>query len=112
VESLATNVERLKAYKARLILFPRKAGQHKTLDSSKEEVQGHKDAKLVSSTRFGLPIVHADKAFKEISKDDMPEEIEGGAYRALREARAEKRYLGARQKRQREKADEEAAAKK
>jgi len=111
-ESLATNVERLKAYKARLILFPRKAGQHKTLDSSKEEVQSHKEAKLISSTRFELPIVHADKAIKEISKDDMPEAIEGGAYRQLREARSEKRYKGAREKRAKEKADEEAAAKK
>jgi len=112
VESLATNVERLKAYKARLILFPRKAGQHKKLDSSKEEVQSHKEAKLLTSTRFGLPIVHADKEIKEISKDDMPEPIEGGAYKKLRESRAEARYLGARAKRTKEKADEEAAAKK
>jgi large subunit ribosomal protein L13e len=33
-ESLAVNVERLKAYRARLILFPRKLGQVKKGDSS------------------------------------------------------------------------------
>jgi len=37
-ESLAVNVARLKAYNSRLILFPRKAGQYKKGDASKEEV--------------------------------------------------------------------------
>ena len=42
----------------------------------------------------------------------MPEPIEGGAYRKLRDARSDARYLGKREKRAREKADEAAAAKK
>lgn len=38
-ESLATNVERLKAYKARLVVFPRKAGKIKAGDASVEETK-------------------------------------------------------------------------
>ncbi|KAE8453637.1 hypothetical protein EG329_009148 [Mollisiaceae sp. DMI_Dod_QoI] len=109
-ESLAINVERLKAYQARLILFPRKLGQHKKGDASKEEVSAVKET--VSRVKQGLPIVNAAAGFTEISTDDKPEPIEGGAYRKLREARSEKRYLGVREKRAKEKADEAAAAKK
>merc|ERR1711977_271679 len=46
-ETLTTNVARLKAYKARLILFPRKSGQHKKLDSSAEDVKSASDTKNV-----------------------------------------------------------------
>ncbi|KAI9732264.1 MAG: 60S ribosomal protein L13 [Claussenomyces sp. TS43310] len=110
VESLKVNVARLKEYRARLILFPRKAGQPKAGDASKEEVAGAKNT--VTYTKTALPIVGLDKEIKEISKSDMPAAIEGGAYRKLRESRAEARYAGAKEKRQKEKADEAAAAKK
>ena len=53
-ESLTVNVERLKAYRARLILFPRKLGQHKTGDASKEDV---KDVKAITHVKAGLPIL-------------------------------------------------------
>jgi large subunit ribosomal protein L13e len=109
-ESLAVNVERLKAYRARLILFPRKLGQVKKGDSSKEDVSAAKNT--VSSLKVALPIVNAAAGISEIKKSDLPEPIEGGAYRKLREARSEARYLGKREKRAREKADEAAAAKK
>jgi large subunit ribosomal protein L13e len=109
-ESLSANVARLKEYRARLILFPRKIGQHKKGDASKEEVSGAKDT--VSRLKHGLPIVHVHATVEEISKSDMPEPIEGGAYRKLREARSEARNLGKREKRAKEKADEAAAAKK
>ncbi|KAH6678383.1 putative 60S ribosomal protein L13 [Halenospora varia] len=109
-ESLAVNVERLKAYRARLILFPRKLGQHKKGDASKEEVSNVKD--VVSSVRSGLPITNAESGFAEIKKGDVPSAVEGGAYRKLRDARAEARNLGKREKRAKEKADEAAAAKK
>jgi large subunit ribosomal protein L13e len=42
-ESLSVNVARLKEYRARLILFPRKIGQHKKGDASKEEVSNAKE---------------------------------------------------------------------
>jgi len=109
-ESLTVNVARLKEYRARLILFPRKLGQHKKGDASKEEVSGVKDS--VSRLKHGLPIVHADTAIKEIKKSDLPEPVEGGAYRKLRDARSEARNAGKREKRAKEKADEAAAAKK
>ena len=108
-ESLAINVARLKAYRERLILFPRKLGQHKNGDASKEDV---KDIKSVSSFKVALPIVSINKEIVEIKKSDLPAAIEGGAYRKLRESRSEARYAGIREKRAREKADEAAAAKK
>lgn len=92
-----------------MILFPRKSGQHKTGDASKEDVSAVKNT--LSSVRAGLPIVHASP-ITEISKSDMPAAIEGGAYRKLRDSRSEARYQGRREKRAREKADEAAAAKK
>jgi len=109
-ESLAVNVERLKAYRARLILFPRKLGQPKKGDASKEDVSAAKNT--VSSLKVALPIVNAAVGVSEIKKSNLPEPIEGGAYRKLREARSEARNLGKREKRAREKADEAAAAKK
>lgn len=41
----------------------------------------------------------------------MPAPTEGGAYIALRQARANKRHAGAREKREREKAEAETAKK-
>jgi len=113
VESLSVNVARLKEYRARLILFPRKAGQHKADDATKEDVSAAKKAgHAVKRTKLALPIVNRDTEIKEISKSDMPAAIEGGAYRKLRDSRAEARYLGAKEKRAKDKADEAAAAKK
>jgi large subunit ribosomal protein L13e len=111
-ESLTANVERLKAYKARLILFPRKSGQHKKLDSSKEDLQAAKDA----TRKVGavLPIdtgVGVKHGVSEVKRSEMPESTEGGAYRKLRDMRSEARLVGVREKRAKQKA-EEAEAKK
>jgi large subunit ribosomal protein L13e len=111
-ESLSANVERLKAYKARLILFPRKSGQHKKLDSTKDDLKAVKDA--VRNVGAVLPIesgVGVKHGVKEVKTSEMPESTEGGAYRTLREARSEARLVGVREKRARLKA-EEAEAKK
>jgi len=110
VESLAVNVARLKAYQSRLILFPRKIGQHKKGDASKEDVKDVKNT--VTRVKHGLPIIHAATEIREIKKSDMPEGVEGGAFRKLRDARSDARNVGKREKRAREKADEAAAAKK
>lgn len=112
MESLATNVARLKTYRARLILFPRKAGKHKKEDSSKEDVEAARKAEHVKYTHQALPIATLDRGIKEIKKSEMPAPIEGGAYRKLREARSEARLVGKREKRAKDKADEAAAAKK
>jgi large subunit ribosomal protein L13e len=109
-ESLSVNVARLKAYRARLILFPRKLGQHKKEDASKEDLSTAKSG--VTRVKHGLPIINVEHEIKEISKGDMPAAIEGGAYRKLRDARSEARLVGKREKRAKDKADEAAAAKK
>lgn len=107
-ESLAVNVARLKAYQERLILLPRRSNAPKKGDTKTDLSKVNKVA-LVSSA---LPIAPTDVAVKEIKKSDMPAAIEGGAYRALREARSKKRYQGAKEKREREKAEAEDAKKK
>ena len=112
-ESLMANVERLKAYQARLIVFPRRIGQHKKTDSSKEEIEAHKeDGKVVRRTHSVLPIINEarEKAISEIKRDEMGEGEEG-AYRRLRTARSDARLVGVREKRAKLKKDEEAAKK-
>jgi len=113
-ESLALNVERLKAYQARLIIFPRRIGQHKKTDSSKEEVDAHKEeGKITRKTHSVLPIINEarEKAIGETKKGEMGEG-ESAAYRKLRDARSEARLVGVREKRAKAKDDEATAAKK
>ena len=114
MESLAANVARLKAYRERLILFPRKSGQHKQ-DDSKEELAALAKGEQTTSikTHHALPIVNQarEEAIGEVSKSDMPEGEEG-AYRKLRDARSEARLVGVREKRAKAKAEEAAATKK
>ncbi|KAG9781387.1 Large ribosomal subunit protein eL13 [Exophiala dermatitidis] len=114
-ESLATNVARLQAYKARLILFPRKSGQHKKLDSSAEEVKLAEDeSKTIKKVSTAIPIdsgVGLKHGFSEISKGDLPKGEEN-AYRKLRIARSDARLMGVRAKRAKAKADAEEAKKK
>lgn len=102
-ESLAANVARLKAYKERLVVFPRKAGKPKSGDSKETDVSN-----IVASSAAALPIVPYSQAVTEIKKSDMPKQIEGGAYVKLRSVRAEKRNQGSREKRAKDKAEAEA----
>lgn len=113
-ESLAMNVERLKAYQARLILFPRRNGQHKKPDSSKEEIaENTKEGQITRKTGLALPIANItrEEAISEVNRSDMPEGTEN-AYRKLREARSEARLVGVREKRAKAKAEEATATKK
>merc|ERR1712000_423296 len=103
----APTVERLKAYKERLIVFPRKSNNPKKGDTKTNPREVEK-ATLISNA---LPIAPTDQAIKEIKKSDMPAPIEGGAYMKLRYVRAIKRSQGARDKREREKAEAETAKK-
>ncbi|EXJ94267.1 50S ribosomal protein L13e [Capronia coronata CBS 617.96] len=114
-EALATNVARLQAYKARLILFPRKSGQHKKLDSSAEDVKlAEEESKIVKKVAATIPIdsgVGLKHGFSEVSKGDLPKGEES-AYRKLRVARSDARLVGVREKRAKAKADAEEAKKK
>ncbi|KAL9633310.1 MAG: hypothetical protein Q9164_004773 [Protoblastenia rupestris] len=114
IESLTANVERLKTYRARLILFPRKSGQYKKSDSSKEEVEAAMTREgMAHKTHHVMPVLNIAKeeAVGEVKRSEMPKGTEK-AYRTLRDARSEARLVGVREKRAKAKADEASAAKK
>jgi large subunit ribosomal protein L13e len=100
-------VARLKAYRERLILLPRKSNAPKKGDT-KTDLSKVNTASAISAV---LPIAPTDIAVKEIKKSEMPAPLEGGAYTTLRLARSNKRYQGAREKRARDKAEAESAKK-
>jgi large subunit ribosomal protein L13e len=118
-ETLTLNVSRLKTYKSRLILFPRKSGQHKKLDSKAEDVKLASDeskiARKIGRILGGvLPIdsgVGIKHGFSEVKKGDLPKGEEA-AYVKLRTLRAEARYVGVREKRAKAKEEAEEAKKK
>ncbi|KAK1836764.1 ribosomal protein L13e-domain-containing protein [Podospora conica] len=106
-EGLAANVERLKAYKARLILFPKKSNKPKKTDTPKDQ----QSAETTQNTRAAFQLVDNIAAgFSEIKKSELPKST--GAYKALRKARSDGKLVGVREKRAKDKADAEAAAKK
>ncbi|KAG0172969.1 60S ribosomal protein L13 [Apophysomyces sp. BC1034] len=104
-ESLELNVQRLKAYKAKLIVFPRKAAAPKKGDSEAAEV-----ASAVQFRGAILPIEQAAPAAE--ARAITAEEKKVNAFMKLRYARSAARTLGAREKRARDKAEEEANKKK
>ena len=106
-ESLSANVARLKAYKEKLILLPRKSNAPKKGDT-KTDVSKINKATLINSV---MPIAPTDIAVKEIKKGEMPAPVEGGAYHKLRMARSEARLAGPRAKRAKDAAEAETAKK-
>lgn len=102
-ESLAANVARLKAYKERLIVFPRRSNAPKKGDTKTNP----REVERATYINDALPVVNEVPGFKEISKADLPAPIEGGAYAKLRYVRAIKRSQGAREKRARDAAEAE-----
>jgi len=93
VEGLQANVQRLKEYRSKLIVFPRKSGKG---GSSAEEV--------ATATQTAQLPVRQDYAFGEF---DAPraiteEEKKHSVFQALRMARANKKLAGGRAKRARE----------
>ncbi|KAK7203767.1 ribosomal protein L13e [Myxozyma melibiosi] len=107
VEGLEANVARLKEYQAKLILFPRKAGKPKAGDADAAAIA---EASQIKSVAAALPIV---QPVPETAPRAITEEAKSvNAYRTLREARSEARYLGIRAKRAKDKADEAAEKKK
>lgn len=105
-EGLAANVERLKSYKARLIVFPKRNNKAKKADTPAGERSGETTQSIKGA--FGLEDVVAS-GFSEIKKSDIPKTT--GAYKALRKARSDAKLVGVREKRVKDKADAEAAKK-
>jgi len=103
VEGKTVNIERLKAYKGRLVVFPRKAGKPKKGDSSLDDLKA-------STTRQTLAL--PPSAVPEGPRKITQEEREFNAYKTLRNNRAEARFEGVRKIRAAKKEEEEAAKKK
>ncbi|XP_068640027.1 large ribosomal subunit protein eL13z-like [Aristolochia californica] len=91
LESLQANVQRLKTYKAKLVIFPRRSGKFKNGDSSREE--------LASATQVQgeyLPITAEEPRVELVNV--TPEMKSFKAYQKLRIERTNKRHQGARLK--------------
>ncbi|KAI9719777.1 MAG: hypothetical protein M1812_003265 [Candelaria pacifica] len=113
-ESLSTNVERLKSYQARLILFPRRSGQPKKGDAPAEEVKKAQKGEIDVARHLhnAQPIKNVTTIGEAFSERKELGEGEKEAYRRLRDARSEARLVGVREKRAKAKAEEAQAAKK
>ena len=111
-ESLAANVERLKTYKGRLVLFPRKTKSPKDGEASAEDVKKHRESGHEGKTK------RTHSAFPITNKHTIQEgkvadfESEPAAYRKLRDSRSEARLVGVREKRAKAKEEEATANKK
>ncbi|KAF3926213.1 hypothetical protein ABW21_db0209186 [Orbilia brochopaga] len=108
-EGLALNVQRLKEYKDKLILFPRRAGRPKHGDASNEDVASARSTKSQPlSTLFSIDSVDKTVQERAITSEDKETE----AYKKLRLARSNAKYVGVRAKRAKAKEEAEAASKK
>lgn len=122
LESLQTNIQRLKEYRSKLILFPRKASKPKKGDSDVSRV-GH-DLSLID----GFPLLQPEacKMATQLRGEVMPvqqsvtrvdaraitaDEKKYSVFEAMRVARADARLVGVREKRAKQK-EEEAKMKK
>jgi len=98
-ESLQLNIQRLKEYRSRLILFPKKLGKPKKGDSSAEE--------LKLATQLRGVIMPVKKSWqKEKARPITDQERKHSVFVELRKARANARLKGYREKKAREAAEE------
>ena len=101
VESLQLNAQRLKEYRSRLIVFPKKLNKPKKGDSSAEEL------KLAQQLRG--TILPAKQHLRREKARPVTEELKKfEVYRHLRRVRADKRMKGKREKKANEAAEAEA----
>ncbi|KAF7655177.1 hypothetical protein LDENG_00059900 [Lucifuga dentata] len=104
-ESLQANVQRLKEYRSKLILFPRKASAPKKGDSTEEEL---KMATQLTGSVMPIKNVHKKEKARVISEDEKNFK----AFASLRMARANARLFGIRAKRAKEAAEQDVEKKK
>ncbi|TFL06764.1 ribosomal protein L13e [Pterulicium gracile] len=102
-EGKKLNVERLNAYKTRLIVFPRKAGKPKKGDSSAEDLKA-----VTTRAALALPAAFTHEAPRKITDEERKSE----AFLTLRSQRSTARHDGIRKIRAAKKAEEEANKKK
>nr|KAF6411594.1 ribosomal protein L13 [Rousettus aegyptiacus] len=102
---LQANVQRLKEYRSKLILFPRKPSAPKKGDSSAEE--------LKLATQLTGPVMPIRNVYKkEKARVITEEEKNFKAFASLRMARANARLFGIRAKRAKEAAEQDVEKKK
>jgi large subunit ribosomal protein L13e len=102
-EGKAINVERLKAYKSRLIVFPRNAKKPKKADSTGDDL-------TAATTRAAIPL--PPSFTHEGPRKITDEEKQFEAFRTLRQERGVARYEGKRKLAAAKREEEEAAKKK
>merc|ERR1711881_268963 len=96
VEALQLNVQRLKEYKAKLILFPIRASKPRKGDASEEDMK--KAAQLL-----GNRIMPLKKTVSRIRPMEVTDDMKSfRANQAVRQARAYQRLYGIREKKKRE----------
>lgn len=90
-ESLNANVDRLKNYKAKLVIFPRRAGVFKQGDSSA--------ADIAAVQKTDVDVNALPKRADAVTFTAVTEELKAAkGYAALRRARTDARLVGIRQK--------------
>ncbi|CAG8543601.1 904_t:CDS:2 [Funneliformis caledonium] len=105
VESLQLNVQRLKTYKSKLIIFPRNAKKPKKADSAPDQI--------ATATQLKGTVMPVQQLWKrEKARAITDEEKKGSAYATLRKARSDARLVGVREARRKAKEEEEATKKK
>lgn len=102
-EGKALNVERLKAYKAKLIVFPRKASKPKKGDSTGDDLKAP-----TTRINLALPVLLAAEAPRKITEEERAFE----AAKTLRDAKFRARHEGTRKLRAAKREEEEANKKK
>jgi large subunit ribosomal protein L13e len=90
------NVQRLKTYKANLVVFPRRMKKPKSGDASTEEL-----SKVTQLSGAVQPIKKASPRCKAQKVDAKAK----SAYVTMRIARSDAKYIGVREKRAKEKAE-------
>ncbi|PLW47296.1 hypothetical protein PCASD_02633 [Puccinia coronata f. sp. avenae] len=103
-EGVSINVERLKAYKERLIIFPKNAKKPGKGDST--------DLSAATTQDVSGPLPLPSGTQPEAPRAITSEELQFNAFRALRQARAAQRQAGVWKARKQKKEEEDAAKKK
>lgn len=103
VESIQRNVQRLKEYRSRLILFPKNRNKPKAGDAKAEELK--LATQLMDSTIMPFPRSDTPKAK---ARTIEPEELKHDVFVELRKARANARLKGYREKKAKEAAEDAA----
>jgi len=102
-KSFKTNVQRLKQYKSKLVLFPRNNKKPKKGEATKEQ---RDKAEQQQGALF--PVKTPVGKLQTVKAKDIDSKI--SAYATLRKARSDARLVGIREKRKKKKAEEDALA--